>query len=302
MQDVPRTGLVVRFDVESAAALASAAQRTPRDWTGWIDESLRAVAGICDVLNDLNANASFFLVGELLQRAGSDYTALLKGNPRFDIGNHTYSHWGGWRSDHAGCADTLRTELSATADLIEDHFGIVPTGFTGPGGCARGLRGRGALLRVLWEQGYRTVTTDTQEPIACPWRSGLVSPYRYDDEGFPGILEVPLNGWHCNMLFNTAGQNDNWRPALGLPDGAVLEKLPETVEEGFEVRKKEFEYAISQGTVYAPCMHPWSVYRFDPELQHLRWLIQMATDRGIPVLHCRDVYDFCSPFSGAART
>lgn len=280
--------LVLRFDVESAAALHAPSDRTDAKWAEWIEESLAGVASICRVLNELKARASFFMVGELLARAGRRYAELLAGNERFNIGNHTYTHM--WiLGDDTGC---FRDELLRTTDLIERHFAFVPIGFTAPGCFHRGLRGRAAQLKVLWEGGYRHVTTDGAAGPQAPPNSPapFTQPYWYTDEGFPEILEVPLTGWHCNMLFNTGHQNDGWRPAPGLPDGTVVERLPRTVEEGFAIRKGELEYAIENRLVYSPCMHPWSLYRFDPELKHLRRLIEVAMDRGVPCVNCRDVY------------
>jgi len=60
--------------------------------------------------------------------------------------------------------------------------------------------------------------------------------------------------------------------------------------EGGQARRKEFEYAIANGLVYAPGMHPWSVYRGDPELKHLEWLIEMAREQGIPIVSCSQLH------------
>ncbi len=293
MQSGTGSMLVVRFDVESAYALQPAAAADEKRWADWIAESLEAVDVICNVLEDLEARASFFLVGKLLQKAAADYAALLRDNPRFDIGNHTYSHWQIWRPDAEQAMDRFREELSKTAAVIEKHFGIVTEGFTAPGCFYRGLRGKGAQLRVLWEEGYRYITTDGRAgPELQPQAPAeFTQPYWCAGDGFPEILELPLTGWHCNMLFNTGRQNDNWHPAPGFPDGTMLERLPRTVAEGFEVRRKELEYAADNRLIYAPAMHPWSLYRFDPELQHLRWLIETAMERDIPVVNCRDVYE-----------
>ena len=61
------------------------------------------------------------------------------------------------------------------------------------------------------------------------------------------------------------------------PDGAVLERLPRTPAEGFDARRREFDYAIAQRLIYAPCMHPWSIHRFDPRLAHLHRLGRHAS-------------------------
>lgn len=285
--------LVLRFDLESAFALHREPP-TPANWRKWINEMLAAVSGICKVLNRQHVPATFFTVGLLLEKAGNELALLLGKNPLFDIESHTYSHWKIWKSDQKVSMDTFRDELTKTSDLIFQYFGHRPAGFCAPGNFFRGLRGKKAQLEVLREQGYRFTGTDGQGENPLPFPAPITQPYWYDRDGFPDLLELPLNGWHCNMLFNTGHQNDNWQPAPGFPDGSILEKLPATIEEGFQVRKKEFEYAIENELIYAPCMHPWSVYRFDPELEHLEKLIEMARQRNQPVVNCRQLYEVYS--------
>ena len=288
-----QAALVLRFDVESAAALASPAERTDAAWAVWIEESLAAVRALGAALNDHDAPASFFIVGELLARAGDRYAALLAERPGFDIGNHTFTHMCIVRAEGEQPIEQFRDELRATGALIRRHFGLDPIGFTAPGCFHNGLRGRAEQLRVLWEEGCRHITTSGRAAPDEPRRgpAPIVNPFWYAEDGFPGLLEEPLSGWHCNLLFNSGRQNDGWQPARGFPDGAVLDHLPRTVEEGFAVRLRELEYAVAHGLIYAPAMHPWSVCRFDPDLIHLRRLIDAARHRGLPVLNCRQVYE-----------
>jgi len=285
--------LVLRFDMESAAALVGPGERTESRWPAWISETLRAVEAVVRALGDFEAPASFFLVGELLRREGPSFAALLRRVSDLDVGNHTDSHRaiGGPHDERPW--ETFRRELRRASDEIDRHFGRRPRGFTAPGGLYRGLRGKPGPLNILWQEGYRYVTTDARaSPQAPPHAPApMTQPYWYDDEGFPELLELPITGWHCNLLFNTGGQNDDWTPAPGLPDGGILERLPQTVEEGFAVRKREFEYAVERRLIYAPCMHPWSLFRFDPEMEHLRRLIAMARRRGVAVQNCRQVYE-----------
>ena len=295
--------LVLHFDTESVRAKAPADYRTDAARPDWLDEALRAVAAICNVLNETGARASFFIVGRLLELAGVEYANML-GDARFDIANHTFNHWKVWPANGEPYVERFTDELSKTAQQIERHFGTVPTGFTTPGGYYRGLTGKTQPLQVLHDQGYRYVSSDAHAPRDLPANSPAPfnQPHWYDEDGFSELLEIPFTGWHCNLLFNTAGQNDNWQPAPGFPDGTVLERLPHTVQERFEARKKEFLYAIEHDLVYQPCMHPWSVYRADPKLDHLRWLIDLARDNDVPVVNCRDVYDqYAAPRRGTNR-
>ena len=230
------------------------------------------------------------MVGKLLERAGDEIVALLKDNPAFDVGSHTYSHADIVNEDPAAL-ERFSEELVLTSDLIFDYFEERPLGFCAPGWRYKGLQGHPAQLAILWDQGYRYIGSDNSGPPEQWQPSPMTQPYWYAEEGFPELFEVPGTGWHCNYLFNTGGQNDDWTPAPGYPDGTVLEKLPVTVEEGFQVRSREFRYCIKNHLVYSPSMHPWSVYRFDPELKHVDSLIRMARAEAVPVMNCRQLYE-----------
>lgn len=290
MDETSNAKLILRFDVESAFALRQESE-SKRNWCKWIKETLDALFLISKILNRHKVPATFFIVGLLLEKAGSDIASILCNEENYDIQSHTYSHMEIWKSDQKVSMTKFRDELSKTSSLIQKYFGYEPIGFCAPGNFYQGLRGRHEQLATLWEEGYRFIGTDGQGLKHGFWPAPFTQPYWYTDDGFSDLLELPLTGWHCNMLFNTGGQNNRWRPGPGIPDGTILEKLPRTVEQGFEVRKKEFEYAISNNLIYAPCMHPWSICRFDPELNHLDRLIVMAKHKDITIMNCIQLYE-----------
>lgn len=275
--------LVLRFDTESAFVLRKE-EPTEANWKKWLIEMLQAVDTITRLLLKHEAPATFAVVGLLLDKAGPELSGLLKRSPLFDVQSHSYTHMGICRAD-TDVSVEFEEELRMTAALIEEHFGRTPVGFVAPGNFHKGIQGQKRLLEVLRRNGYRFIGTDGQGEKRLPHPAPLTQPYWYEDDGFPDLLELPLNGWHCNMLFNTGGQNPNWEPAPGFPDGGILERLPRTPEEGFTVRKREFQYAIDRDLVYSPCMHPWSICRFDPELRHLEMLIEMARENDVPVVN-----------------
>jgi len=283
---------VLRFDLESAYALGG--ERTKANWRRWTDEAVASVSRICSVLERHSVPATFFIVGLLLEKAGDRLASILKGNPLLDIESHSYSHMG-IKSQDSAVAEQLRRELRLTSDLIVTYFGARPVGFCAPGGFHRGLRGCGKPLQVLWDEGYRFIGTDGEGPPEQPMPAPFTQPYWYAEDGFPGLLEEPVTGWHCNMLFNTGGQSDGFQPHAGFPDGSILEKLPATIEEGFAARAKEFQYAMDNRLVYAPANHPWSLYRFDPKMTHLDKLIEMAKANDVPIVNCKQLYEQYRP-------
>lgn len=282
--------LVLRFDLESAFVLRQEPP-TAANWRRWIAETLAGVSSICRVLVRHGVPATFFVTGLVLERAGDELASLLKHNPLFDIESHSYSHLAIISSHQEVALGDLRDELSMTSDLIFEIFGHRPIGFCAPGNFYRGLRGRRRHLGLLWEQGYRFIGTDGRDARGRPFPAPFTQPYWYAEEGFPDLLELPITGWHCNLLFNSGHQNDDWQPAPAFPDGSILEALPASVEEGFAARKRELDYAITHGLVYAPGMHPWSLHRFDPELKHLDRLVQVAKENGVRVTNCRQLDD-----------
>ena len=279
---------ILKFDFETAYALEPDLE-SEQSWRRWLDEGLAAVEKISSTLKRRNAPATFYIVGRVLEREGEAIAAMLDA-PLFDIQSHTYTHMH-IKDDNPDVLRQFDSELQKTAGLIERYFAHRPIGFCAPGGFYRGLRGHPKQLKILWDNGYMFVSTDGSGPPEQWMPAPFVQPYWYTEEGFPELLEVPVTGWHCNMLFNTGHQNDNWKPAPGFPDGTVLEHLPSTVEEGLQARSREFQYAIDNGLIYQPAMHPWSVFRFDPEMEHLEGLVDMAEENGVPIVNSRMVYE-----------
>ena len=199
---------ILRFDVESAYALNPSIE-SDENWQIWLEETLASVEQITRVLKRYDALATFCIVGKVLERAGEDLADLLKDNPLFDIASHTYSHMG-ISSTEPNVLRQFNTELEQTSDLILRYFGARPIGFCAPGGFYKGLQGHPKQLGILWEQGYQFIITDGVGPPEQPMPAPFTQPYWYAEEGFPELFEIPVTGWHCNLLFNTGHQSDDW--------------------------------------------------------------------------------------------
>ena len=79
-----------------------------------------------------------------------------------------------------------------------------------------------------------------------------------------------------------------WPPALpwGYPS-----RLPTTGREVYEAYAPGIEYARDQGLLtYAPCFHPWSIYRVDRGAGQIDLLLQHARRAGLTLASCNEVY------------
>ena len=81
---------VLKFDVESAYALGRDSE-TDENWAVWIRECVSALKSIATILKRNDAPATFFILGNVLERAPDEVAGVLD-DPLFDVQSHTYSH------------------------------------------------------------------------------------------------------------------------------------------------------------------------------------------------------------------
>lgn len=263
------------FDTEGAR---------PRDGKADVDrrirESLSALDVITSILDEYQVPATFFILGRLLDYAGDEYAKRLVQRENLDIQSHTNSH----RSLKPGglSLEELDDEVKRTNELIRELFGVESIGVRAPGNYCKGLQGHPDRLKTLWDDGVRFLGSDGMGPPKAPVPAPFTQPYWYEKEGFPGLLEMPITGFHCTHLLQTIS-DQSWERRAGFPTGEILQELPKDVDEQISVRQKEFRYAIDEDLIYSPGLHPWSIYRFDRKLECLRFLIQMAKDKNVPI-------------------
>ncbi|HEY3418388.1 MAG TPA: polysaccharide deacetylase family protein [Armatimonadota bacterium] len=251
-----------------------------------VDESLAAVARSVEILRAHQVTATYFLVGRLLEVAGPEYVALLTGQ---DIECHTYAH----NPVHAGhsCSISpaeMMDDVRRGLDFIEDYFGVRPRGLCAPGGAVDGMRGQRERLRILWDAGIRFVKSDNWGPgpeMPVPY----TPPYTYAEDGLPELWELPGSGWHCTMLLPRGEGMQVSGPVI--PGGPWPEHLPTKVDEAIDHIRQELDYTREHNLHYAPSWHPWSLYRFDPNLTMLEFLLDYAEEYDMPIRTYRQVYE-----------
>lgn len=178
--------------------------------------------------------ATFFPVGKTLETDAAEYRALLDDS----LASHTYSHK--IRSDPPFC-ELAAEEAEAQAEVFRGKLTVERVGerpCVGPRpGCGldNDLQGAKPVLAWVREAGFEDVSSClwgrnySQPPPPC-------QPFRYKDDGFEVLWEIPGQGWHDHLLKdpNDLGAR---RLTLWPPE------FPEAVPRGF-VKTPEEEFAV----------------------------------------------------------
>lgn len=215
----------------------------------------------------LQIPATFFLVGLVLEHNRAELRDLLS-DPLFEVGSHTYSHCHLEKEPEA----TVRDELQRTSDLIAEVFGAPPQGLRTPGGTENGYRDDAVRLGLFAEFGLQVVSAQGWGP-GYTMPAPVIAPYTYADEGFPQLLEVPMHGWHENLLTKV----HPWQS----PSQTLHADAPADIAAWCAPFLADMDAVTRDGLpYYGPTMHPWSLRRFDPECRQVETLLTTARERG----------------------
>lgn len=77
---------------------------------------------VLDQLRQYNAEASFFCIGNNVEKFPGTYEEILKSNHA--VGNHTYHHLNGWKTDD----ENYLSDISRASQLISSHLFRPPYG------------------------------------------------------------------------------------------------------------------------------------------------------------------------------
>jgi hypothetical protein len=216
--------------------------------------------------------ATFFITGKALEARGPEYRALLD-DPLFEIASHTYSHKSLRDQPFCGPAvspEEIAEELSLGKRWVERVFERPCLGVRPGCGFEEGLRGAPEVLQHVAASGFRYVSSmawGRDYSLPAP----LSQPFRYSEDGFPDLWELPAHGWHENLLKD----NNRWGPRrLSLWPPEMPEAIPpgfvRTPEEESAVHRVFLDRAAAESLTFISLIwHPWSLARFDPEMRML---------------------------------
>ncbi|MDH5441948.1 MAG: polysaccharide deacetylase family protein [Candidatus Bathyarchaeota archaeon] len=247
---------------------------------------LAACRKIVEVHRRFDMPATFFLVGKILMANPDDYRELLD-DPLFEIASHTYSHK--MLRNHPFCGPAaskqqIQEEIFGGKSVVERVFGRPCLGIRPACGFTNGLRGSEDVLELIHEAGFRYVSSALWGPdFTMP--APLNQPFTYSEEGFPDLWELPGHGWHENLLKDS---NRTPKRILLFPP-----LMPETIpshyvkapEEEFAFNNKPLiDRAIADGLLHVTLVwHPWSLGRFDPEMNMLELAFNYVRSRGMSI-------------------
>jgi len=258
------TQFIAAYDVENAELCPKALER------------------LVEVHEEAGVPATFFIVGRLLEQKRSELRRLLD-RPWADLQSHTWSH--------KLLRDSLmhgpgvppaeaKEEIVRGKRSVEDAFGRRCTGLRSGCGFNGGLKGRPDLLEIAVGCGLSFISTDLRGPgdsIPAP----LKEPYRYVEDGFPGLWELPGHGWHDNVLKLGDGKmlTIAWPP---LEPWFIPPAPPKTPREEAAIYRVWLDQGVARGLPYVSLVwHPWSHYRFAPGGETVRWTLEYVSSRGL---------------------
>ncbi len=240
--------------------------------------------------------ATFFVVGKFLEEHRAEFREIFD-DPLFEIASHSYSHQ--MFRDHPFCGaapspEKVREEIVRGKKVVEDVFERPCVGIRSGCGFVDGLRGAPDVLGYVREAGYQYVSTKLwgrDWSMPCP----LYQPFRYEAEGFPEVWELPGHGWHENLLknFNRWGPRrvTLWPPEI--PE-AVPADFIKTPEEETAINRIFLERAAEQDLAFVSLVwHPWSLFKFDPEMKMLDGTFELARQLRLRDGTYADLYQDC---------
>lgn len=252
--------LLIGYDVESQDLSGSATKH-------FLDVAPR-------LHEQLNAPCTFFICGKTLEINSEKFkeTKAQYGD-LIDFQQHTYSHVllktvfqeneNGKTMFRGGTLEQIREEVKKTSELLKEHLNVDCIGLTGPYGYYRGLQDRPDILEIIYELGIRFTRTFARNEHDWQPLAFEVQPFWYDVQGFPDMLECPVQGWQDCILRDSIGW-DNLSSYL-------------------DALKKNLDYIAEHNLVWGYAQHDWSSIREDPEMSVTRAMIEYAKSIGVEI-------------------
>ena len=218
--------------------------------------------------------ATLFVVGCNIERLRPQLEACLASG-WFEIAQHTHEHFPlktvvEESPDNVYLPglpfDRIEEQLARPVELLQRHLGVRCRGVTAPYSYYRGLADRPDILEIIARHGMsyvRSYGRNSQDYFPLGWD---VQPFWYDRQGFPDLLETPMQGWI----------DAQWRREHGWQNWAAYH----------DYLKKQIDRVAAGGLCWSHCQHDWTSVLYDEPLAWTRKFLQHAAERLEILTHC----------------
>ncbi|MDE0218184.1 MAG: hypothetical protein OXJ90_02850 [Spirochaetaceae bacterium] len=246
------------------------------------------LAAILNVHRVRCAPATVFVAGRIAETEREDLLpAIDAAGDLADVNTATYRHARVLRkppwsvpqpSDRLIAEEITRGALAVREALDRPCRGVRPAE-----GAGAGFRGLAANLSAMRDAGLRWSSAYVRSTYGDTAPGDLCGPFRYADDGYPDLLELPAHGWPDAALKANGGAGAQqrivrWPSPFAYPDGLV-----ETPEEELAVHGATIAAARSAGVPYC-CLAfdaDSTVRPQDPEARVIDLLIDHAAAEGL---------------------
>lgn len=219
------------------------------------------------VHRDLRVPATLFVVGCHVERLRPRLEACLASG-WFEIAQHTHEHYAlktvvEESPDNVYLpglpVDRIEEQLARPVELLRRHLGVRCRGVTAPYSYYRGLADRPDVLEIIARHGMsyvRSYGRNCHDYFPLDWD---VQPFWYARQGFPDLLETPMQGWI----------DAQWRREHGWHNWAAYH----------DYLKEQVDRVATAGLCWSHCQHDWTSVLCDEPMAWTRRFLQYAAPR-----------------------
>lgn len=222
---------------------------------------------VLKIHREVGVPATIFILGCKVERHLAQLEACLASG-LFEIAQHTHEHFPlktvlEESPDNVylpGLSfDRIEEQLARPVELLRKHLGVHCRGITAPYSYYRGLGDRPDILQLVARHGMsyvRSYGRNSHDYFPLGWE---VQPFRYARQGFPDLLEIPMQGWI----------DAQWRRAHGWQNWSVYHKYLKT----------QVDRVAVGGWCWSHCQHDWTSVFYDEQLAWTQKLLEYAAKR-----------------------
>ncbi|NLE37561.1 MAG: polysaccharide deacetylase family protein, partial [Pirellulaceae bacterium] len=164
----------------------------------------------------------------------------------------------------------IETQLARPVELLAKRLGVRCRGVTAPYCYYRGLADRPDILEIIARCGMSYVRSYGRNSRDY-FPLGLdVQPFWYARQGFPDMLETPVQGWI----------DAQWRREHGWSNWPAFH----------DYLKSQVDLVADTGCCWSLCQHDWTSILHDESLRWTQKLLEYAADR-VRIMTHGDYYD-----------